>query len=131
VNPERPLRAFFTLLGVVALIAGLYGAATGVGGMLGEARASASVDSELRFLAVSWAAFGAVSLWVAPRLAEHVTVVRALALVLFAAGLARVVSWADVGRPDGIYVALMVIELLAPPLIWVAQRDLAPAGSGR
>jgi Domain of unknown function (DUF4345) len=130
-DAERSLRAFFTVLGIVALVAGVYGAATGVGGMLGEARASASVDSELRFFAVSWAAYGALSLWVAPRVAEHPTLVRALAVVLFVAGLARVVSWADVGRPHGVYVAFMAIELLAPPAVWLGQRRLAAPGRGR
>lgn len=130
-NAERSLRAFFTVLGLVALVAGAYGAVTGIGGMAGDAAGTASVDSELRFLAVSWAAYGAACLWAAPRVAGHPGLIRALLIVLFAAGLARIVSWADAGRPAEVYIVLMALELLCPPLAWLAQRRVAgPAPRG-
>lgn len=125
------MRILLTALGAVAVVAGLYGAATGVAGMLGGDSAGINVDSEFRFFAVFWAGYGAVALWVAPRAAGEPTAVRALALVLFAAGLARTVSWIDVGRPDAPYLVLLALELLFPVLLVACQARIARAGVHR
>ena len=116
------------ILGFVAVGAGLYALLTGVAGMPGEISADASVDSELRFFAVFYVAFGAVAIWIAPRIEAETRLVRVWALTLFVAGLARGVSWLDVGRPDDLFVGLMIAELVIPPVIVVWQGRLAARG---
>lgn len=121
-----PVRAVLTLVGAVALVAGLWGVATGIDGMAGDSAGTANVDSEIRFFAVLWAAYGAVVLRTAPRAQREPIVVRALMLVLFCAGVSRAISWADEGRPDTVYVILLALELTVPPLVlWLQAR--APA----
>jgi hypothetical protein len=126
---KRSLQAVLTLGGVVGVATGIFGIATGAEGMPGDNAAGASVESELRFLYVFWIAYGLALIRVAPRAVTETWAVRALALILFVAGLARAVAWLDVGRPDGLFVALMVVELVLPPLLVVWQARLAAAGS--
>jgi len=116
-----------TVLGLVAVSAGLYAVLTGVGGMPGSPAATASVEGELRFFAAFYVAFGAFTLWLAPRLESQTMLVRGWALTLFAAGLARGIGWLDVGRPDDLFVALMVAELAIPPVVVVWQTRLREA----
>jgi hypothetical protein len=118
-----------TVGGAVAVATGIFGIATGADGVPGDDAASASVESELRFLYVFWAAYGLALIRVAPRAVGEAWAVRALALVLFAAGLARAVAWLDGGRPHGLFVALMIVELVLPPVIVAWQARLAAVSS--
>ena len=124
---QRALRGFLTILGLVAVSAGLYAVVTGVSGMPGDIPAGVSVDSELRFFAVFYVAFGAVALWMAPRLESQRMLLRAWALTLFAAGLARVIGWLDEGRPDDLFMGLLIAELVIPLVIVVWQSRLRDA----
>lgn len=121
----RALQALLTAIGVVAVAAGLFAVVTGIGGMPGDHPASPSVDSELRFFAVFWMAYGVVAIRVAPRAHLQTTAVRGLALALFVAGIARAISWLDVGRPDSLYLVLLALELGLPPLLVAWQARLA------
>lgn len=56
------LRVLLTLLGLVALIAGLFTVATGTDGMPGNSTATPNVESELRFYSVFWSAYGVLAL---------------------------------------------------------------------
>lgn len=65
---------------------------------------SASMDSEIRFLAIFWLAYASVILWTVLNIEERYRFVPTLMLVLFASGCARVLSMAIVGLPDQFYV---------------------------
>ena len=123
------LRALLTIVGMVAAATGIFAVLTGANGMPGEIQASASVESELRFFAVFWIAYGVVALRTAPRVELETTTVRALALAMFVAGLARAVAWIAVGRPHSLFVALMIVELIGPPLVVVWQARVARSSS--
>jgi hypothetical protein len=127
----RSLRAVLTVGGAIVVATGIFGLATGAGGIPGDNVASASVESELRFLYVFWIAYGLALIRVAPRAVTETWAVRALALILFVAGVGRAVAWLDVGRPDGLFIALMAVELVVPPLLVVWQARLAAASSPR
>ena len=125
---DPALRALLTLVGAVAVAAGLYGVATGIDGMAGHSSGTTNVDSELRFFAVLWVAYGVIALRAASHADGESTTVRALMLVLFCTGLARVVAWIDEGRPDSLYVVLLGLELGVPLLALALQnRALARA----
>lgn len=106
-----------TLLGIVACVAGVYGIATGLDGLAGDSAGTVNVDSEYRFFSALWLAYGLVVLRVAPAARHRRRETRVLMAILFVAGLARALSWAVEGRPDALYVALLVLELSFPLLI--------------
>ena len=111
------LRALLILTGLVAVVAGAFGAIAGIEGMSGDSAGTPNVDSEYRFLSVFWLAFGAFTIRVARRPRIEPGAARALMLVLFCAGVARALSWALEGRPDGIYVVLLALELGVPIIV--------------
>ena len=91
--------------------------------MPGEA--NASVESELRYFAAFWIAYGAIALRVVPHVASATTTVRALALFMFIGGLGRVLAWIDVGRPHALFIVLMGAELLLPGILVALQARIA------
>jgi hypothetical protein len=129
-SPEaerRLLRGLMVLVGVVPILAGAFAVATGTDGVLGDDGASTNVDSEFRYFASFYVAFGAAALYLAPRVERETKAVRALALVLFAGGVARGIGWASTDRPDDQLLVLLCLELLIPPLLVVWQRRVARA----
>lgn len=111
------LRAVFRIAGVIAAAAGLHTVIVGARSIAGQRTANPSVESELRFYAAFYVAYGVVALHVAPRADRDTAAVRALAGALFMAGLARAGGWLAVGRPHGLQRGLLVVELAAPPLV--------------
>jgi Domain of unknown function (DUF4345) len=93
-----------------------------------QGHANPSVESELRFYAAFYVAYGLAALRVAPRADRDTMGVRALAGSLFLAGLARAGGWLAVGRPHRLQRGLLVIELVAPWLMIAWQARLAPRG---
>ena len=126
-SSKRLLQALFAALGVVPILTGLFAVLTGPGGQVDGEAVNASVESEFRFFASLWIAFGAVALWVAPRVDRETRVVRALALILFSAGLARAIAWIAAGTPHWSFLLLLCLELLLPPLILYLQAQLLRA----
>jgi hypothetical protein len=116
------------VLGVVPILTGLYGVLTGSGGIPGGDAADANVESELRFLYALWVAYGVAVIYVGLRAAESRMAVSSIAAVLFAAGDARAIARIAEGRPDTVFVVLMVLELAIPPLLVVWQGRLLRAG---
>jgi hypothetical protein len=79
----------------------------------------ATMDSELRFYAVFWGAYGIILLCVAHDLSDKLHLVPPLAALFFIAGIGRVVSYVAVGSPHPFFTFLMVTELLLP-LVFLA-----------
>jgi uncharacterized protein DUF4345 len=105
------------------VLAGLYTVLTGTGGMAGEGRASANVESELRFYSAFWAGFGVLALHAARRPEREAALLKGLALFLFLAGVARVLAWLASARPDDPYLVLLGLELTLPFfIVWAQPR---------
>jgi Domain of unknown function (DUF4345) len=122
---RRALRAVFYLGGAVATAAGLHTVVTGARSLPAQRAANRVVESELRFYAAFYAAYGAALLRVAPRADYDRTAVRASAAALLLAGLARAGAWRNVGRPHRLQIGLLAVELGAPPLLVGWQARLA------
>lgn len=122
------LRAVFYVGGAVATTAGLHTVVFGAKSLPGQERTNPSVEGELRFYAAFYVAYGLLALRVAPRADRDSTAVRALAGALLLAGLSRAGGWRAVGRPHRLQLALLAIELTAPPLIVGWQARLAARG---
>jgi len=105
----------------------VFAALTGYGGPPSPAWPP-SMDSELRFYAALWGAYGIVLVMTARRLDLHLARVPWLAAVFFAGGVGRLVSQVEVGAPHPFFTLLMAIELATPPiliLLWLGCRGRA------
>ena len=128
------LRALFYIGGSVATTAGLHTVIFGARSIPGQGPANASVESELRFYAAFYVAYGLAALRVAPRADSEATAVRGLAGALFLAGLARAGGWPAAGKPHPLQRALLAVELTLPPVIVVLQsrlREIKQRAPGR
>lgn len=136
---RRGLQIFLTILGSVAFLAGASTALLGTVSILGAEGVSGTVDSEMRFYAVWYAAVGLAILRAVPRVGSEGFLLRAVGIVFFAGGCVRALSWATVGRPHGLAITLMFVELALPFVIipWQAAvasnaaRERSPSRSAR
>jgi hypothetical protein len=126
---RKVLQAFLTVLGLIALIAGLTTVILGVDSVIGAEDVSGTVDSEMRFYAVWYAAAGVLLLRSAARVDSERKTIAAIAVLFFIAGCSRALSWLVVGRPNKMAVVLMVIELALPFVILPWQAAVARASS--
>ncbi len=76
-----------------------------------------TMDSELRFYAALWGAYGAVSLTVARDFANRGSLVPWLAGVFFLGGVGRLLSLIAIGPPHPFFTLLMWVELALPPIL--------------
>lgn len=84
-----------------------------------------TMDSELRFYAPFWGTYGIILLLVARALPRRLALVPWLAVLFFAGGVGRAISYAAVGAPDPVFTLLMGIELVLPAVflaLWGAAR---------
>ena len=104
---------------------GVFGAVSGWQGPPSE-RWPATMDSELRFYAALWGAYGVVVLRAATNLPRTLPQTPWIAAVFFVGGVGRVLSWVGVGAPHPFFTLLMVIELSLPvlmALLWLTARS--------
>jgi hypothetical protein len=87
----------------------------------------ADIDSEMRFYAVLWMAYGAAALWIAQSLPARVVLLRLMLGIFWLGGLGRLISYLAVGAPHPLFSVLMWIELVLPPALLV----LSYRGAGR
>ena len=119
------------VLALIPIVAGLASVLFGNDIVRGGGPSNPSVESELRFYAVFYVAFG-LYLWsIAPAVAERGRELRWAAAVLFCGGLARVVGVLADGGPEADYVVLMAIELTLPAVLVLWQRRVASEIAGR
>jgi hypothetical protein len=111
---RRALQGLIAAIGTVALVAGLGAMIFGISLVPGAGDPGASLDSELRFFAAWYAAVGVVLLKAVKRVETAATIVKGVAIVFFAAGCSRILSWIAVGRPHTLFVVLMALELTLP-----------------
>ena len=82
----------------------------------------ATMDSELRFYAPFWGAYGLILLLVARDLPNKLRWVPALAALFFAGGVGRALSYIAAGPPHPFFTLLMVIELILPVVFLALWR---------
>jgi hypothetical protein len=122
---RRWLQVIVMVLGAVALVFGALTILIGAAFVLDGGRVSASVDSELRFYAAWYAAAGVVLLRASARIESEGSAIRAVCVVFFIAGCARLLSLIFVGTPHPVFLALMVAELTIPALVVPWQSAVA------
>ena len=119
----RLVAPIFLAVGALHLVLGL-----GADALLGarvspDALADPALNSQNRFYGVAFTLYGVLFLLCATNVPKYSAVLRCVLWVFFAAGLARLVSIATHGVPPSLVLALLVSELIAPPLlVWWLRR---------
>lgn len=118
----RILAAAFIAVAVLHFIFGL-----GADAMLGvpvsiQTAAEPSADSQNRFYGISFSLLGIALLIGSSDLQRYRPMVLATLGVLFAAGLARTLSWVLHGPPAPALILILLADLLIPPLFYFWLR---------
>lgn len=86
-----------------------------------------SMDSQNRFYGITFSLLGVALLVCTTDLLRYRPIVLAVLGVLFAAGLARALSWALHGAPSPPIIGILCADLLLPPLFYAwMQRAVQP-----
>ncbi len=126
---KQTLQVFLALFGVSAIVIAALHVVLGPAAIPGSIPVNATMDSEDRFYATLFAAYGVALLWCIRDIERKSMVVYFLALTFLFGGLARLVSVAMVGWPNTFFVAMTVLELLIPFFIVFLQwRVSKPKG---
>jgi len=118
------LKGFVLLFGAVCIAIALVHIGYGPASIPGSVPVNATMDSEDRFYATLFLGFGAASIWCGLDMAARGAMLRALMLVFFLGGIARIVSAVQVGPPSPLFVFLGGLELVIPPLLIWAQAKV-------
>lgn len=130
---EIVLRGLLAILGVSSIIISLAHIVMGPDAIPGAIAVNATMDSQDRFFAALFLAYGAAVLWFLRGWRDKLREIQLLVMVLFAGGLARLVSFVVTGPPHPFYIAMTIIELVLPlAVIWLARRlaDASAADAG-
>lgn len=112
------LKYFAAFFGAVCALIALGHIVVGPRIIPGGVPVNATMDSEDRFYATLFLGYGAAMIWSALNLAERRGVFLALIGVFFLSGLARLVSFAQVGPPHPLFIFLGGVELVLPFILW-------------
>lgn len=124
---KKTFQVFLGLFGVIAIFIAMLHIIFGPPAIPGSVPVNATMDSEDRFYATLFAAYGAVLLWCISDIESKSRVVYFLALMFFVGGLARLVSLAVVGPPNNFFIAMTVLELLIPFFMAFMQSRISKA----
>ncbi|MEV7727808.1 DUF4345 domain-containing protein [Streptomyces sp. NPDC087917] len=113
---SKTLKWLALTLGAVCVAIGVTHVLLGNAAVPGTGGAGATVDSLGRFLGATFAGYGLAWIWAARQSPIPANVVRWLAGVFLLGGFGRLLSLAVHGWPDGLQVALTVLELVLPPV---------------
>jgi hypothetical protein len=123
-------QVFLALFGITAIFISMLHVALGPAAIPGSVPVNATMDSEDRFYATLFLAYGAVLVWCVREVEHKSKPVYFLALTLFTGGLARLVSMAAVGPPNAFFVAMTALELSLPIVMALVQRKCSPRPTG-
>ena len=91
----------------------------------GAGAVNATLDSEDRFYGAIFVGYGLAWIWCATDLAARLVEIRVVAAIFLLGGIARLISIAVMGWPEMFFVILMLVELLAPVLVFWLARQIA------
>ncbi len=122
---KKSLQIFLGLLGITAILIASLHIVLGPSAIPGSIPVNPTMDSEDRFYATLFAAYGVALLWCIKDIENKSKIVYFLAITFFLGGLARLVSIAAVGLPNTFFIAMTVLELLIPFFMVFAQSRIS------
>ena len=126
---KKVFQVFLSLFGATTILIASLHVALGPAAIPGSIRVNATMDSEDRFYATLFAAYGVALLWCVRDVERKSAYLHFLAGTFFAGGLARVVSMLAVGPPNAFFVAMTLLELLIPVFMVIVERRISAAGA--
>ncbi len=124
---RKALQVLLAAGGVTAIFISLLHIVLGPACIPGSVPVNATMDSEDRFYATLFTAYGAALLWCVKGIERKGAYIKLLALIFFVGGLARLVSIVAVGLPNRFFVAMTVLELGLPVVIVFLNSRLQAA----
>jgi hypothetical protein len=128
---KRAFQVFLILFGIVAIAIALLHIFLGPSAIPGSIPVNATMDSEDRFYATLFAAYGLALIWCVKDVETKSRTVYFLTATFFLGGLARVVSIAAVGPPNTFFTAMTTLELLLPIYMAFAQFRISKGSDAR
>lgn len=122
---KRGFQIFLWTFGGTVMLIALAHVVWGPAAIPGAQAVSATMDSEDRFYAVFFGAYGLLVARSAIRVEHNTALIRALAATFFVGGLARLVSIVAVGLPHPFFLAMTALELVIPVAMMFVQRRIA------
>jgi len=122
---KKSFQIFLGLFGVTAIVIAALHIVFGPKAIPGSVSVNATMDSEDRFYAVLFGAYGVALLWCIKDIERKSAIVYVLALTFFAGGLARLVSVASVGFPNTFFIVMTGLELLIPFMMVFLQSRIS------
>jgi hypothetical protein len=126
---KKFLQIYLGAFGIIAIFIASLHIILGPSAIPGSIPVNATMDSEDRFYATLFAAYGVALLWCIKDVERKSTVVYFLMLTFFIGGLARLVSIAAVGLPNTFFITMTVLELLIPFLVGFLQWRISKAAN--
>jgi Domain of unknown function (DUF4345) len=123
---RRLLNATVALFGLVCAGIGLTHIVLRPSSIPGSIAVNATMDSEDRFYATLFVAFGGALIWCSRNLHARGGPLFWLLTTFFASGMARLVSAAQVGPPGVLFQFLTGVELILPVVLWLWYRRIFP-----
>lgn len=125
------LRVISIVLGLLIAIIGLAHVAFGSSIVFDAGPFTPSIDSEDRFFGAIFVGYGLGWLLCASDPVRWRISLWGQSAIFLLGGIARIVSWIEVGRPHELYIWLMAIELAVPLLLFVSLAGLPGKASLR
>ena len=127
---RKTLQVLLGLFGATAIFIAMLHIVLGPASIPGSVPVNATMDSEDRFYATLFMAYGAVLIWCVKDVERKAHVVYFLMLTFLIGGFARLVSIAAVGLPNDFFIAMTALELLLPFVYGYLLYRVSAAGQG-
>jgi hypothetical protein len=129
---RKTLQVLLGVFGAAAIGIAMLHIVLGPASIPGAVPVNATMDSEDRFYATLFLAFGGTLLWCIKDVERKAKIVYFLMLTFFVGGLSRLVSMSVVGPPNNFFIAMTILELLLPLLYaYLQYRVSRPTGVDR
>ncbi len=122
---RRTLQVLLALFGATAIFISLLHIVLGPAAIPGSIPVNTTMDSEDRFYATLFLAYGATLLWCVREVEHKARIVYFLMLTFFVGGLARIVSMLVVGLPNTFFIVMTVLELSLPIILAYMQFHIS------
>tara|TARA_B100000315_G_scaffold259506_1_gene315845 strand:- start:1472 stop:1849 length:378 start_codon:yes stop_codon:yes gene_type:complete len=121
---RRTLQIIIGVGGVAAVLIALLHIILGPATIPGSIPVNATMDSEDRFYATIFLAYGLALIWCVRDIETKRRVLWFLTITFFTGGIARIISALSVGLPHPFFINMTLLELSLPILIFILLRKL-------